>query len=760
MGITDDIPELPNSEDIDLDIDLEDFSDFIEEGSNFEEDFSEDSLFENISEDNKNDESDYEDEEKDSLEELIENDSKLTTSSSSDEFLSSSDFDNLDLNIDDIFVDSEEDLQGADEEFILDEMDLIDSEEDTSHPVQKKVTKPDVSNNMTLQEFTNNAPAWVKEMISKKDSQISHAFLLDFNVKDYAYRRYTLNELLVSLNILGSYDIVVKYDLANGVSFPTSNSEVHKERFLEATGLKDKMDNLKNDELYQALNDTPEEEYEEPVIPDTPLDLFLLLAPLFMEPSRYNNDGRIFLYIDSIEMILPDAPIAQMSMTDRKLMMLIEAITSTSQADVYNNLLVMVTDNGQELHNDLKHSSNRIEKITLPLPSKEERLKFIEEELIKAGEMESLFKEEITPQGLGNLSAGLSKIQIEDIALRALAEETCITEKLVKERKSDIIRTEYEDVIEIIDSVIGFGDIGGMETIKQYFKEEVINPIKKGEEEYWRVPLGIMFLGPAGTGKTLLAQAVAKESQMNCVNLNISKILNKYVGDSEKNFEKALQCIQSMEPTIVIVEEIDNVFAGRGTDSSGVGGRLFKRFLEFMSDTSRRGKVIVISTSNYPSRMDAALKRPGRFDKKIPFLVPEAEDRLDIMGVLAKRKGFELEITSVKSIKSAPAPEQRNALMILKKTEGMTGAELETIIQKAITYAYKESRKIVTMKDVFQACQVVIPSTSAIKEMTKEALIECNDLEFIPKKYREYATKLKEQLIEKIPTTEPGSLNG
>ena len=760
MGITDDIPELPNSEDIDLDIDLEDFSDFIEEGSNFEEDFSEDSLFENISEDNKNDESDYEDEEKDSLEELIENDSELTTSSSSDEFLSSSDFDNLDLNIDDIFVDSEEDLQGADEEFILDEMDLIDSEEDTSHPVQKKVTKPDVSNNMTLQEFTNNAPAWVKEMISKKDSQISHAFLLDFNVKDYAYRRYTLSELLVSLNILGSYDIVVKYDLANGVSFPTSNSEVHKERFLEATGLKDKMDNLKNDELYQALNDTSEEEYEEPVIPDTPLDLFLLLAPLFMEPSRYNNDGRIFLYIDSIEMILPDAPIAQMSMTDRKLMMLIEAITSTSQADVYNNLLVMVTDNGQELHNDLKHSSNRIEKITLPLPSKEERLKFIEEELIKAGEMESLFKEEITPQGLGNLSAGLSKIQIEDIALRALAEETCITEKLVKERKSDIIRTEYEDVIEIIDSVIGFGDIGGMETIKQYFKEEVINPIKKGEEEYWRVPLGIMFLGPAGTGKTLLAQAVAKESQMNCVNLNISKILNKYVGDSEKNFEKALQCIQSMEPTIVIVEEIDNVFAGRGTDSSGVGGRLFKRFLEFMSDTSRRGKVIVISTSNYPSRMDAALKRPGRFDKKIPFLVPEAEDRLDIMGVLAKRKGFELEITSVESIKSAPGPEQRNALMILKKTEGMTGAELETIIQKAITYAYKESRKIVTMKDVFQACQVVIPSTSAIKEMTKEALIECNDLEFIPKKYREYATKLKEQLIEKMPTAEPGSLNG
>ena len=623
--------------------------------------------------------------------------------------------------------------------------------------------------NEPLVKLDDSKVTWFKGLQNKYISSISHSFLLDFNTKDYIVGRENLEAYITEYAAIGSFDIVIKYDLANGLQFVGPNPDLSKQNFLNDSGLNDKKTSLETDELYMALNDNPVED-DEPAIPNTPLDVFSLIAPLFKQESEIENNGRILLYLNAIDLLLPDAPIAQMSINDRKLLMLIEEIASSAEADAHNNLLIMVANNGQDVHNSLKRASTRIEKINLPLPSKEARLEFIEEELIEHQGLGNIFDGNLTPTGLSNLSAGLSKMQIEDIAFRAVSDESAngiINDKLVRERKTDIIKAEYEDVIEIIDSDITFADIGGMEKIKEYFMEEVIAPIRSNSDELWMVPLGVMFLGPAGTGKTLLAQAVAKESQMNCVNLNIAKILNKYVGASEKNFEKALQCISSMEPTIVIVEEIDNVFNGRGNDSSGVGGRLFKRFLEFMSDTTRRGKVIVIATSNYPSRMDAALKRPGRFDKKIPFLVPEKTERLSIINVLCKRKGFRFEIADAQdfsNLKQAPAEETKEKLhemsRIIETTEGMTGAELETIVQKAITYTYRDKRDVVSINDIYRATTVVIPSTSAIQEMTAEALIECNDLDFIPEKYRAYAKKLKEKLVQKAPAVEPGSVNG
>lgn len=755
-----DLPNLPDSEDLGLDLDLSDLEelgiseDSLEEDNIFEEiTFAEDSPTPEVKQEVKpgnleeliiSEENGSEDDlEIDEIE--LEFDNPTEDLSVEDVVLESSD--DLDLDIDSVFIDDEELSSGVP---------INDLEELAAQVNKENIITQNVQEE-SIPDIIQQGPEWFKELLKKKDAQISHAFLLDFNVKDYIYRRYTLEELLTSEGVLGTYDMILKYDLAGGLQFLGRDESLTKEMFYNATGLSEKMQNLQEDEVFQALNDEPV--VEEPTIPDGPLEVFTLLSPLFKQKTEDNNSGRILLYVESIEMILPDAPIAQMSLTDRKLLMLLEEMAGNSAADAFGNCLIMTTDNAHEVNSDLRRSSNRVEKISIPLPNKEERVRFIEEEIVASNP--DLFKGKLTAQGFSNLSAGLSKIQIEDVALRAHAENTVITEDLVRDRKTDIIRSEYEDVIEIIDSDIGFNDIGGMDTIKQYFIEEVIKPILNGEEDYWRVPLGIMFLGPAGTGKTLLAQGAAKESQMNCVNLNIAKILNKYVGSSEKNFEKALQCIASMEPTIVIVEEIDNVFAGRGTDSSGVGGRLFKRFLEFMSDTSRRGKVIVIATSNYPSRMDAALKRPGRFDKKIPFLVPETNERLSIINVLIRRKGFEFEIPDINTLKNKQKERGGKAMLLfLKKTDGMTGAELETIVQKAITYTFKRGEKLVTGEDILKASTVVIPSTSAIMEMTREALIECNDLEFIPKKYRKYATELKKTLVEKIPEIEPGSTTG
>ena len=141
--------------------------------------------------------------------------------------------------------------------------------------------------------------------------------------------------------------------------------------------------------------------------------------------------------------------------------------------------------------------------------------------------------------------------------------------------------------------------------------------------------------GPAGTGKSAVAEAVAHEAGVNAVVLNLARILGQYVGNSERNLEKALQAIKSLAPTIVFIDEIDQSVSRGGSGDSGVSNRIFKRLLEFMSDTGNRGQVLFLAATNRPDLLDAALRRPGRFDKKIPFLIPDESERAAIIQVMA-----------------------------------------------------------------------------------------------------------------------------
>ena len=179
--------------------------------------------------------------------------------------------------------------------------------------------------------------------------------------------------------------------------------------------------------------------------------------------------------------------------------------------------------------------------------------------------------------------------------------------------------------------------------------------------------MGVLMTGPAGTGKSAVAQAVAKESGVNAVSLNLARILGQYVGNSERNLEKALRAIKSLAPTIVFIDEIDQSVSRGGSGDSGVSSRIFKRLLEFMSDTGNRGQVVFLAATNRPDLMDAALRRPGRFDKKIPFLIPDAEERLAIFQVMAAK--YEM----------AGKP----SAAAIDSTEGWTGAEIEAAVVKA-----------------------------------------------------------------------------
>jgi SpoVK/Ycf46/Vps4 family AAA+-type ATPase len=160
---------------------------------------------------------------------------------------------------------------------------------------------------------------------------------------------------------------------------------------------------------------------------------------------------------------------------------------------------------------------------------------------------------------------------------------------------------------------------------------------------------------------------------------------------------------------------------GNGGGSSQQDQRIFQRLLEFMSDTQHRGQIVFLAATNRPDLMDAALRRPGRFDKKIPFLVPEREERGAIIDVMGRRYlGVDAWSEEI--------------LEVLQLTEGWTGAEIEAAVVKAAELV--EDEELSPAAALLEAAQRLSPSTADIELMTYLAVQECNDRDLLPPKYQ------------------------
>ena len=290
-------------------------------------------------------------------------------------------------------------------------------------------------------------------------------------------------------------------------------------------------------------------------------------------------------------------------------------------------------------------------------------------------------------------------------------------------------------MLEFIYPVISFDDVGGMEKAKNYLIKNIVEPIRAGDLR--RVPMGILLCGPSGTGKTLLVNALAKSSGFNCVKIDMSRILGQYVGESEKNFKKCLLGAQSQEPVIVFVDEIDTAFRRGDSSDSGVSRNIFSEFLQFTGNTNNRGKIIFIAATNRPDLLDPALKRAGRFDKKIPILLPEEEERAQIFKIMIKKFGFDTDI--------------EDFLPFAKQTENYTGAEIETVVRKAYEIANEDDVEgtVITAAVLNEAISRCRPSTQQVEFMTMLAINECDDKDLLPDRYKTFLDERNKIMIGK-----------
>ncbi len=251
---------------------------------------------------------------------------------------------------------------------------------------------------------------------------------------------------------------------------------------------------------------------------------------------------------------------------------------------------------------------------------------------------------------------------------------------------------------------VHWNDIGGLQEVKQELNEAVEWPIKN-PEIFKRLginpPKGILLYGPPGCGKTLLARAVATESEANFITIKGPEIFSKWVGESEKAIREVFRKGRMAAPTVIFFDEIDSLLPRRGLGfaDSGVTERVISQLLTEMDGIVALVDIVVIAATNRPDIVDPAVLRPGRFDRLIYVPQPDEKSRLEIFKIYTK---------------NMPLTKDVDPAHLATITKNYCGADIQALCREAAMHALRENidAKEVTMTNFQEAMKRIGPSVS------------------------------------------------
>jgi len=245
---------------------------------------------------------------------------------------------------------------------------------------------------------------------------------------------------------------------------------------------------------------------------------------------------------------------------------------------------------------------------------------------------------------------------------------------------------------------VTFRDVAGAKEAKEELMEIVDflkNP-KKFLSIGARIPKGIILMGAPGTGKTLLARAVAGEAEVPFFSISGSEFVEMFVGVGASRVRDLFKIAKRAAPAIIFIDEIDAVGRVRG---SGAGGgndereQTLNQILVEMDGFEPNEKVIVIAATNRPDVLDPALLRPGRFDRRVTIDLPDRNDREDILKIHARKKPFGEDV---------------NLEVVAQRTPGFSGADLYSLMNEGAILAARENRKKITQYDLMRSIEKVM----------------------------------------------------
>jgi len=391
------------------------------------------------------------------------------------------------------------------------------------------------------------------------------------------------------------------------------------------------------------------------------------------------------------------------------------------------NLIVLLTDNIGLIPASVYAEGSGCRAIRVPLPEEGEREAFVSFTMTMPDVRRRLAPLQSETFGttsrdqarrMARATQGMRLVDIDNVSrrviieyrrarrenLQELAETPLLKMEDVQRAKAEAIEAQSAQLLEIVQPVRGFNEIGGLEKLKQYLRERTALMLR-GEFSPL-VPSGLLLAGPPGTGKTIIAEALAYESGFNLVKMR--NIQDKWVGSSERNLEMVLSLLKDLHPVVVFIDEIDQAMVRRDTGQSGdsgVGARMFARILEEMSNAANRGRILWVAATNRADIIDAALLR--RFDRVVPLLTPDVHESCRIFatmlstivkqsgGIINVAYGGDLLQSGNKDGRGRPDPTAEDLekfLAVARRTSetGLTGAGIEIIVRRAIEMAYME----------------------------------------------------------------------
>ena len=300
-------------------------------------------------------------------------------------------------------------------------------------------------------------------------------------------------------------------------------------------------------------------------------------------------------------------------------------------------------------------------------------------------------------------------------ALRRYLPQIDLEDKRIPHEVLDKMEVTNQDIVDAFREVtptamrevyieapnVPWDEVGGLEKVKQSLKEAVEWPLKN-PEMFKRLgitpPKGILLYGPPGCGKTLLARAVATESEANFISIRGPEIFSKWVGESEKAIREIFRKARMAAPSIIFFDEFDALVPSRGAGGdSRVTERVISQLLTEIDGLLTLQNVLVIAATNRPDLIDPAVLRPGRFDRRVYVPAPTEEARLKILEVKTK---------------DVPLDDSVSITDLAKRMEDYSGADIESVVREAAIHALRRDTEssVVTLEDFEDALADTFPS--------------------------------------------------
>jgi len=439
------------------------------------------------------------------------------------------------------------------------------------------------------------------------------------------------------------------------------------------------------------------------------------LREIFQQ-AQQNSPGIIF--IDELDAIAPKREEVTGEVERRVVAQLLALMDGLAGRG--NIIVIGATNRPSALDPALRRPGRFDREITIGVPDKKGR-----HEILQIHTRGMPLAEGVDLQNLANITHGFTGADLaalgRETAMKGLRrylpninleDERVPTDILDKmEVTMDDFRNAFKEItptamreVYIEIPTVHWGEIGGLEKVKRDLKEAVEWPLKNPElftRFGVKPPKGILLYGPPGCGKTLLARAVATESEANFITIKGPEVFSKWVGESEKAIREVFRKARFAAPTVIFFDEVDSLVPRRGSGfgDSGVTQRVISQLLTEMDGILTLEDIVVIAASNRPDIVDSAILRPGRIDRLLYVPPPDEASRLKVFEIYTKNMPLSKEI-DLKHLATI--------------TKNYSGADVEALCREAAMYALRRdlNSKEVVVKDFEAAVKKVGPSLS------------------------------------------------